>query len=275
MRADNLDSFEEFEVYGGYLNMEAHTLRTFTSQLLHKYFSRQGAELKNYLETLEKEVREKEKGEKLGKYIHEDISKFGAKLMKNWENDDFQEQQFEVQQNLKQSCDFVLAHPWPSSTSIVKFIRKNAKMRGVFEEMDIKGPEFYNHDLAKELWESNTIMDYVERLIKYRTIGWKIKVHADSLITESENKVMKCMQTFFYLHQHVMCGQGIFPEKGKQNKPKALWGLTGMIEAHSQMRLWMEAAWDEVGPWRHWAKMGKKCKFWEIAGNSMKREEIE
>ena len=155
-------------------------------------------------------------------------------------DDDFQEWQFEVQQTLKQSCDFVLAHPWPSSTSIVKFIRKNAKMRGVFEEMDIKGPEFYNHDLAKELWESNTILDYVERKKKYRTIGWKIQVHADSLITESENKVMKCMQTFYYLHQHVMCGPGIFPDKGKQNRPKELWGLAGMIES----------AWDEVGPWR-------------------------
>ena len=63
MQADNLDSFDEFQVYRGY----------FTSQLLYKYLSRQGAELKDYLETLEKEVREKEKGEKLGKYIHEDI----------------------------------------------------------------------------------------------------------------------------------------------------------------------------------------------------------
>ena len=173
----------------------------------------------------------------------EDMKKFIAKLMKRMpkESDDaFQEWQLEVQQTQKQTREFVLAHPWPNSTSIVKFIQENAKMRGVFEELGIKGPEFYNHDLAKELWESNTILDYVERKKKYRTIGWKIKVHADSLITESENKVLKCMQTFYYLHQHVMCGPGIFPDKGKQNKPKELWGLAGMIER----------AWDEVGPWR-------------------------
>ena len=163
------------------------------------------------------------------------------KRMPKESDDAFQEWQLEVQQTQKQTREFVLAHPWPNSTSIVKFIQENAKMRGVFEEMDIKGPEFYNHDLAKELWESNTILDYVERKKKYRTIGWKIQVHADSLITESENKVMKCMQTFFYLHQHVMCGPGIFPDKGKQNKPKELWGLARMIDA----------SWDEVGPWRN------------------------
>ena len=126
------------------------------------------------------------------------------------ESDDaFQEWQLEVQQTQKQTREFVLAHPWPNSTSIVKFIQENAKMRGVFEELGIKGPEFYNHDLAKELWESNTILDYVERMIKYRIVGWKIKVHADSLITESENKLMKSLHTFFYLHHHVMCAQWV------------------------------------------------------------------
>ena len=96
-----------------------------------------------------------------------------------------------------------------------------------------------------KVWESNTILDYVERMIKYRIVGWKIKVHADSLITESENKLMKSLHTFYYLHQHVMCGQGIFPAKGKQNKPIELWGIAGMIES----------AWDEIGPWQKWNKL--------------------
>ena len=143
---------------------------------------------------------------------------------------------------MQQTREFVLAHPWPNFQSITKFIRKNAKIRGEFEKLDIKGAEFYNHDLAKELWDSGTILDYVERMKKYRTIGWKIKVHADSLITESENKLTKNLNTFFYLHQHVMCGQGIFPAKvikGKQNKPKGLFGVSALIDE----------AWDQVGPW--------------------------
>ena len=51
-----------------------------TSQLLKKYFSRQGADLKNYIENFEKNLLKKD--EELGMPIHEDISKFVAKLMK-------------------------------------------------------------------------------------------------------------------------------------------------------------------------------------------------
>ena len=176
---------------------------------------------------------------------NKDMSKFVAKLMKRMptESDDiFQEWKLDVQQTLKQSSEFVLAHPWPTSTLIVEFVRKNAETRSVFEELDIIGLEFYNHNLAKELWESNAILDYVNRMVKYRNVGWKIIVHANSLITERsqiDDELMKSLHTFYYLHQHVMCGPGIFPAKGKLQKPIELWGIAGMIES----------AWDELGPW--------------------------
>ena len=46
----------------------------------------------------------------------------------------------------------------------------------------------------------------------------------------------KCMQMFYYLHQHVLCGQEFFEDP---NKPIELWNAAGI----------MENAWDGIGKW--------------------------
>ena len=74
MQAENLA--EKF----GSLDEFQHYKDNLTSQLLKKYFTRQGAELKTYIETFEEKLLKKD--EELGMPIHEDISKFVAKLMK-------------------------------------------------------------------------------------------------------------------------------------------------------------------------------------------------
>merc|ERR1719510_2045029 len=101
MRAENLTNFgslDEFQQYKDNL----------TSQLLKRYFTRQGAELKTYIETFEEKLLKKD--EELGMPIHEDISKFVAKLMKRIPmipDDTIKEWQLEMQQ----TREFVLSHP--------------------------------------------------------------------------------------------------------------------------------------------------------------------
>ena len=56
----------------------------------------------------------------------------------------------------------------------------------------------------------------------------------------------KCMQMFYYLHQHVLCGQEFFEDP---NKPIELWGAAGI----------MERAWDGIGKWL--AQIAKSISF--------------
>ena len=56
----------------------------------------------------------------------------------------------------------------------------------------------------------------------------------------------KCMQMFYYLHQHVLCGQEFFEDP---NKPIELWGAAGI----------MERAWDGIGKWL--AQIAKPISF--------------
>ena len=56
----------------------------------------------------------------------------------------------------------------------------------------------------------------------------------------------KCMQMFYYLHQHVLCGQEFFEDP---NKPIELWNAAGI----------MENAWDGIGKWL--AQIAKSISF--------------
>ena len=98
-----------------------------------------------------------------------------------------------------------------------------------------RGPRYYNHSLAKEMWKIGSITDFVEQNKAYRFVGWKIAIHGTKLSKGNETEIFRCMQMFYYLHQHVLCGNDVFPG----DKPMAHFAVASKIE-HS---------WDGIMSW--------------------------
>merc|ERR1712110_115459 len=107
---------------------------------------------------------------------------------------------------------FVSTNPWPEESVIMDFIynRRN-KYQHSFEDLKLDGPKFYRHDLANALWQVGSILQGVKKMSAYHNIGWKIKESVGS--NAKDDEIFQCMRVYFYLHQHVLCGPDVFPDK--------------------------------------------------------------
>merc|ERR1719219_764088 len=111
------------------------------------------------------------------------------------------------------------------------------------------GPKFYRHDLAKALYNVGSISnDQIQKMSAYRNIGWKIK-DLDVKDEAGKSKIFECMSMFFYLHQHVICGGDVFPDKsaiGPDWPDSSPCGISGLMTAAKTI----EHCWDNIGPWQ-------------------------
>ena len=110
---------------------------------------------------------------------------------------------------MQDHASFVKANPWPEEKLITDYIKNHFIIQPSFNEMiGNDGAKFYRHDLAKALWHVGSLSNNVyEKLSAQRNVGWKIKDFCEEITGKSE--VLKCMQFYFYLHNHVLLGNDV------------------------------------------------------------------
>ena len=167
-------------------------------------------------------------------WMIDDMDKKFIKNQEKWVKTD-EELKREVSQEMLDQFKFVSSHSWPSEKNIRRYIlNENDQYTHGFPLKDF-GPLFYNHDLAKELWKVVEIKeDFPNKSKAYRLMGYKIYLHGRNV---SRGEEFQCMQFYFYLIQHVLCGNEVFPETEE--------GAKGRFANASTI----EHAWDGIGPW--------------------------
>ena len=106
---------------------------------------------------------------------------------------------------IQDHATFVKANPWPGEKLIIFYIENYRKIEPLIQN---DGATFYRHDLAKALWHVGSLSNNVyEKLSAQRNVGWKIKAFCEEIAGKSE--VLKCMQFYFYLHNHVLLGDDL------------------------------------------------------------------
>ena len=176
----------------------------------------------------------------MGIEIGLDLAKFSArkeKLAKDREGDsDADECEYEARlQN-----EYITSNPWPSERTILDFIH-NEEGRYTHRSPYIKnfGPKYYNHSLAKELYEAGSLMDGVAERTKFRRVGWKIKAYGESISGKrDQEEILGCMRAYIYILNHVICGGEILPPP-----PKSMHPVKSMTRV-------IEFAWDDIGLWK-------------------------
>ena len=96
--------------------------------------------------------------------------------------------------------------------------------------------------MIKALWQVGSISNSVEKSAAYHNIGWKIKDMNGNLARCDEIK--RCMWVYFYLHQHILCGPDVFPDKSAAKIHK-----TGFDNSLLSVASWIEHSWNNIGPW--------------------------
>ena len=172
-----------------------------------------------------------------------DLAKFKAKWEKSLarmaEEDDPTDKaigEYEQQQQKK----YISTNPWPAERLVWEFIH-NKQERYTHRSPRIKthGPRYYNHSLAKELYEAGALTDSAARKTEFRRVGWKIKAYAEFVAGKNapQEEILECMRAYFYILNHVICGGELLPPPGHMNPVRC---MTSIIEF----------AWDDIGLWK-------------------------
>ena len=169
-------------------------------------------------------------------------------LVENEEDDEYERMDKQMEKiRMEEHAKFVLANPWPEETVIMDFIKNvGNKYRHSYENLKRDGPKYYRHDLAKALYNVGSISnDLVQKQSAYRNIGWKIK-DLNFKDAAGRSKIFECMSMFFYLHQHVIVGGDVLPDKSAIGPNSSPGGISGLMTAAKII----EHSWSGIGPWR-------------------------
>ena len=169
----------------------------------------------------------------LESWMIDDINKKFIKDQEEWAKTNTELKQEVCQEMLDQST-FATLHSWPSEMNIMRYILNENKEYTHKYPLSDCGPVFYNHMLGKELWEVVKIKEsFPNKKKEYRYMGYKIYLHGRKI---GRNE-FECMQFYFYLVQHFLCGNEIFPQTKR--------GTSGRFANASTI----EHAWDGIGQW--------------------------
>ena len=169
-----------------------------------------------------------------------DLAKFSARWEKFYATKGNSDSDEECEYERRQQNEYITSNPWPSEQTVLDFIH-NRDGRFTHRSPWIKayGPKYYNHSLAKKLYESGSIMDPVANWTEFRRVGWKIKAYAESIAGNSDRKeILECMRAYLYILNHVICGGEILPLPRMSMHPVTF--MTRLIES----------AWDGIGLWK-------------------------
>ena len=182
----------------------------------------------------------------MGIEIGLDLAKFAArweKFERQSNESDSDDESALLEYETKLQNEYITSNPWPSERTILDFIN-NEDGRYTHRSPYIKnyGPKYYNHSLAKELYEAGSLMDGVAERTKFRRVGWKIKAYGESITgTNDQGEILECMRAYLYILNHVICGGEILPVP---KPPPGSW-----VHPIFSMKI-IEFAWDDVGQWK-------------------------
>ena len=170
----------------------------------------------------------------MGHDIDNDLTEFSARWTKKWSSWDSSKDPYDMaEMEEKEQKRVVSKNPWPSEHEVVQYMKTNwisqiHKSYGIDD-----GVQYYNHHLGKELYNAAGVSDRVKQMVAFRRVGWKIKLHGDSLVRAGNiDVVMRCMRVHYYLLEQIIQGSLL------KNPPS--------IPFSTNLNL----AWDGIGPWR-------------------------
>ena len=127
---------------------------------------------------------------------------------------------------------FVSSNPWPSKQVVEHYLKTHEFAQGD----GLKMLRFYNHSLAKELYNAGGVSDPVERRVALRRVGWKIKAHGERVAGERDLRgIRRCMLLHFCL-LGVIIKRSVTPSQASD--------FNNVFVARL---IW---AWDGIGPWK-------------------------
>ena len=178
----------------------------------------------------------------IGIEIGLDLAKFSAQKRRG--TNELAEEEFEAEckNEMRLQSQYISSNPWPSELLILDFIHnKNGRFTHRTQMIKKYGPKYYNHSLAKELYNAGSLMDNVTQRTQQRRVGWKIKAYGESISGKrDEEEILRCMQTYYYILNHVICGGDILPLPQTQKSMHPIMVMTKLIEF----------AWDDIGLWK-------------------------
>ena len=143
---------------------------------------------------------------------------------------------------------FVSSNPWPSKQVVEHYLKTHEFAQGD----GLKMLRFYNHSLAKELYNAGGVPDLVESMVALRRVGWKIQAHGESVAGKGNcDGIMTCMWTHFYTLDEITRLGGIMPSPP------------------CQLTFRLEVVWDGIGPWSaEQDEATAAAAFQELLGNT-------
>ena len=170
----------------------------------------------------------------MGGFIDQDLAEFTAKWTAEWT--EWKNSRDPYSRSEQEQMTLILSNPWPSEQLIMRYMNDHT-LHPTTCDFNHYGPTFYDHSLAKELYNAGGISDRVMKMVAFRRVGWKIKAHGESVVgPEDQDGIMRCMNVHFYIYDHItyLGYKGlarIDPDK---------------ISFTSKLR----QAWDGIGQWR-------------------------
>ena len=136
--------------------------------------------------------------------------------------------------------EYITSNSWPPEQVMLDFIH-NREGRYTHKTRSIKtyGSKYYNHTLAKKLYDSGAIMDCRLRQTAFRRVGWRIRMYGESISDKGDpTEILECMRAYSNILQHVICSGEILPLPGKYE---------GNIHPILDMIQFIELSWDGIG----------------------------
>ena len=101
---------------------------------------------------------------------------------------------------------FVSSNPWPSKQFVEHYLKTHEFAQGD----GLKMLRFYNHSLAKELYNAGGVSDLVESMVALRRVGWKIKAHGESVAGKGNREgIRECMWVHHKTLGHIADVNGV------------------------------------------------------------------
>eukprot|EP00429_Kryptoperidinium_foliaceum_P067796 CAMPEP_0176054834 /NCGR_PEP_ID=MMETSP0120_2-20121206/27288_1 /TAXON_ID=160619 /ORGANISM="Kryptoperidinium foliaceum, Strain CCMP 1326" /LENGTH=209 /DNA_ID=CAMNT_0017388309 /DNA_START=120 /DNA_END=749 /DNA_ORIENTATION=+ len=158
--------------------------------------------------------------------LEQEISTYCEKLAARGADDADQELQESAEAELRGVREFITTHPFPSKAEVDAYIANGSHRYNLREDRRL-----FSYPLAKRLYEAGSIPNEVEKLKEIRRVGYLLKTSIGK------------MRFHYYLVQHILCGQEVFPEERKT------YGSLGVVPAVFGYAKTVESAWNGVGPW--------------------------
>ena len=169
----------------------------------------------------------------MGDNIDQDLAEFVDKWTEKWSGWDSSRDPYDMaEMEERVQKQIVSSSQWPSKHVIKQYMKTNWVSQ-IHRNYGIDdGVRYYNHTLGKELYNAAGVSDRVKLMVAFRRVGWKVKLHGESVAGMGNNEeIMRCMKVHYYLLEQIIQG-------GRPN-PHNVPITTGLTQA-----------WDGIGPWR-------------------------